>query len=791
MQKNISVILTVFNSSKYLFRCLDSIVCQLNDQIELVIVDDCSTDDSIDILKNYAARWPQIVLIENSKNFGPGKSRNIALTYCSGRYVAIIDSDDYINDVYFQELLDVAENTDSDIVFGKIIFTNGSSEYEKFHNDYSLGNKGVDSLAVDCKITAPWGKLYNKEFLDKFDLTFNEQSLIGEDIPFTWMSYCFATNISFTDKAVYTYQVNNVGCGSIDDGRILGIFAALEQVKSKFYLLGESSAKKHSLVYLFLTHAQCNYARLLSLKNAENLQEDYLTKCRNFLDFDPDEVRINPYLNEKLKIFFFHEVHGVSRLPTAEAAFEWPLQSMQEKRWKEACKRWAFVRAVYPDRAEPWIQGAVAHIEADELTGAERLLSHARDCFPGNPNALIQSAELAIRRREFEEASTLLERLRAQFPQHVQSWLRSARLAELQGDSAGALAFNKKARQSWPDLTAPFVQYAELAMRAESWRDAAERWDEVRKRFPDLPSSYIRGAEAQRRMNRMQEARKLELALRYGVDILQTEEEASNHTPRSDKFTKIIRPLELVWTKAIFNLRSEVHRNYLSYGWWVLEPLLHMVVYYLVFGVLLERGGENFPVFLLTGLIPWMWFSKAVSISSGSILAGQQLMLKVGLPATVFPLVSLLQTTLKQLPVFALLVGFLMLQGIDIGAQWWALLPVILVQILLMTAFAGAVAAVIPFVRDLSYLVPTGLTFLMFLSGIFYDYRTIAEEWQGFFLLNPMAFLLKCYREIFVQGTMPDMTTLYWWGLWGALSCALLLMAFKRLRYVYPRIVME
>jgi lipopolysaccharide transport system permease protein len=101
------------------------------------------------------------------------------------------------------------------------------------------------------------------------------------------------------------------------------------------------------------------------------------------------------------------------------------------------------------------------------------------------------------------------------------------------------------------------------------------------------------------------------------------------------------------------------------------------------------------------------------------------------------------------------------------------------------------VAAVIPFIRDLSYLVPTGLTLLMFLSGIFYDYKSISENWQELFLLNPMAFLLKCYREILIDGVMPDLVTLMYWGLGSIAACLLLLLAFKRLRYVYPRIVME
>lgn len=182
---------------------------------------------------------------------------------------------------------------------------------------------------------------------------------------------------------------------------------------------------------------------------------------------------------------------------------------------------------------------------------------------------------------------------------------------------------------------------------------------------------------------------------------------------------------------------------------------------------------------------------KAVSGSSSSILAGQNLMLQVGLPSIVFPLVNLLQATLKQLPVFILLLGFVWSQGYFPSTHWWGLIPVIIVQLLLVTAFASAVAAVIPFARDLAYLVPTGLTFLMFMSGVFYDYRSISVEWQELFLLNPMAFLLKCYREILIDGVLPDLTALAWWGAGSAVACLLLMLAYRRLRYIFPRIVME
>lgn len=484
------------------------------------------------------------------------------------------------------------------------------------------------------------------------------------------------------------------------------------------------------------------------------------------------------------------ETNNDTLLPAAKA-FEWPNQAMQERDWPEAAQRWAVLRKAYPEYPATWFQAAQAHIEAGELEQAETLLAHARQHFPKHLNALTSFAMLNMHRREWDAAKVLLQQARERHPHELLTWMQSAECAEGQGDLKQASEYYLKACQCAPDSPGPFVQHAELAMRAEQWEQALKCWETLRNRFPDIPAGYLRAAEAARQLDRPEQARELLLAHQYGTDILESKSYDKNLSMQHRSHAGFGRLLELIWTKAVFNLRSEVHRNYLSYGWWVLEPLLHMAVYYVVFGLLLNRGGENFPTFLLTGLVPWMWFMKAVSSSSTSILSGQNLMLQVGLPSIVFPMVSLLQATLKQLPVFVLLIGFVWLQGYSPGLHWWGLLPVILVQAFLTMAIACAVAAIIPFVRDLSYLVSTGLTFIMFLSGIFYDYRMISADWQDLFLLNPIAFLLKCYREIFIESTQPDLVTLAWWGLGSFVACLLLLLAYKRLRYTYPRIVIE
>ncbi|MCU7958779.1 MAG: ABC transporter permease [gamma proteobacterium symbiont of Bathyaustriella thionipta] len=479
------------------------------------------------------------------------------------------------------------------------------------------------------------------------------------------------------------------------------------------------------------------------------------------------------------------------KLPPAAEVFKWPYEAASKNNWSETARRWAVLRKAYPDHPGTWFQAITAHIEANELEHAEKLLERALKQFPKQPNTQLYFAALCMRKEKWESAEKYLEQSRELYPDDVQTWVKSSICAEHRNNLKQAEAYHHKACEISPDHQYLHIQHAEFAMRNEQWENALKLWEKIRNKFQEIPAGYHRAAEAARNLGRNKEARQLLLAHEYVPDFLNSEANQKHTEEKQRKQKNLVRLLELIWIKAIFNLRSEVHRNYLSYGWWILEPLLHMSVYYLVFGVLLQRGGENYPVFLLTGLIPWMWFMKAISSSSNSIIAGQNLILQVGLPSAVFPLVSLLQTTLKQIPVFIILFGLLWLQGMTPTMHWWALAPVIIVQILITVAFACIVAAIIPFIRDLSILVPTGLMFLMFLSGIFYDYKTISPEWQSLFLMNPIAFLIKSYREIFIEGILPDMQVLAFWGLGSAVACALLIYAYKRLRYIYPRVLLE
>lgn len=217
-----------------------------------------------------------------------------------------------------------------------------------------------------------------------------------------------------------------------------------------------------------------------------------------------------------------------------------------------------------------------------------------------------------------------------------------------------------------------------------------------------------------------------------------------------------IRFWQLVIIKVRFSLRSEASQSYLSYAWWILEPLLQMGVFYIVFDILLNRGTEDFVAFLLCGIIPWLWFSKSVNQSGNSISRGKGLISQTYLPKSFFPLVIIGQALVKQAFVFLLLLVFLFVYDFYPSIRWLWLIPIVITQLLLIIAVSFMVAFVVPFARDIQYLIEAGLKMVMFGSGIFYSYKhVLLPEHREIFLMNPMANLIVNYRRVLMEDIEP------------------------------------
>jgi len=482
-------------------------------------------------------------------------------------------------------------------------------------------------------------------------------------------------------------------------------------------------------------------------------------------------------------------------LPPAEA-FELALLAMKEGRWGYAAKLWHIMRSCYPQHPAPYIQGAVAYIRLEQLDSAAKLLEQARQHFPGSPSVWLVSVDFARKLTNQELEATYLREGIKQVPANIDILMRTAELAMRMGDMEAAVRYNLKAQAHANGRIEPLAQSAEIAARQERWEDSLAQWQEVIRMKPDHRNAYVQAAEINRQLGRPADAKKLMLAANLGAAAAPADQQDSL---RSESFMPVTKSrkgvghfLQMVTTKAWFNLKAESSRTRLNYAWVVLEPLLHLTIYYFVFGRLLGGGIENYGIFLLCGLVPWMWFAKSIATSSSSVMGGQGLMMQSSIPPAFFPMVSVVQSTVKQLPALLvlLLVGAL---SSSASISWgYAFLPLlILLQFLLTMALSMLVAAIIPFARDLANLVGTGLTLLMFISGVIYDYRSLPSSIQSFIQLNPMTVLIADYRRIVMDGGAPSIDGLIY--VTGVVAVVLLFDAliYRHWRYAFPRVGME
>ena len=135
-------------------------------------------------------------------------------------------------------------------------------------------------------------------------------------------------------------------------------------------------------------------------------------------------------------------------------------------------------------------------------------------------------------------------------------------------------------------------------------------------------------------------------------------------------------------------LSNELRLYYLHFAWWFVEPLLDMMIYYVVFAILLKQGTDNYVPFLLIGIVFWAWFNRSLQNGSLSILHAKDLMAQMNLPKAFFPIATVCQDFVKQFFVLAVLIIFLIIYGMPISLPWLCLPVLMAVQFILILGLA-------------------------------------------------------------------------------------------------------
>jgi FkbM family methyltransferase len=238
----LSVIVAVYNVERYLSHCLDSLVHQTLQDIEIIAVNDASTDSSLDILQEYQARYPRLRVLTCAYNKGLATVRNIGLRAARGRYVGFLDGDDWADIRMGEVMVRRASRDDADVAIADVTVSDEESKGFGPFGDYYLRAhlpRGLRTAPFHVSreprilLLEPvaWPKIYKRSFLWKHDIHFEAGMNSYEDMCFHFSVLLKATRISLMDDALFFYRRNRPGqISGRTDRRIFEVFAVFERI---------------------------------------------------------------------------------------------------------------------------------------------------------------------------------------------------------------------------------------------------------------------------------------------------------------------------------------------------------------------------------------------------------------------------------------------------------------------------------------------------------------------------------------------------------------------------------
>ena len=241
----VSIIVPVYNAEKTLDRCINSILNQKYREFELILVNDGSTDNSLDIIKNYQIKDKRIKIID-SINRGVSEARNSGLNKANGKYIQFIDSDDYIEADMLENTVSKLDNKEADLIISginikvekneKIISSVQTFNYEEVEGKSNIAKSVLERLD-GTYINAVWNKLFRRDIIVENKILLPKDISLGEDLIFTleYLKHC--NKVIFDNESYYNYCINtcdNLSYRYREDKLDL---MYLLYIKSKNYLL--------------------------------------------------------------------------------------------------------------------------------------------------------------------------------------------------------------------------------------------------------------------------------------------------------------------------------------------------------------------------------------------------------------------------------------------------------------------------------------------------------------------------------------------------------------------------
>ncbi len=287
MEKKISIVIAAYNVEGYIRRCLDSLVNQTFQNIEIIVVNDGSTDRTEEIIQEYVEQYPERVFLHTKKNEGQGVARNTGLAIASGEYIGFVDSDDFVDSRMYELLYREAEEKECDLVTCGYY---GCDDETGEITVYQTGYRGEfdQSIYENPKILRvnspyPWNKLYKRELLERSGFQF-AKGIIFEDLCAVFPLFLHAKKVGRVHEKLYYYIRGRKG-GTIStfDERHAQIIDSLHIMNEAFRVEGKFEEFYDILLFFNIRHIYARFHEMEQYRD-ESFKDVFQERAFRHLD---------------------------------------------------------------------------------------------------------------------------------------------------------------------------------------------------------------------------------------------------------------------------------------------------------------------------------------------------------------------------------------------------------------------------------------------------------------------------------------------------------------------------
>ncbi len=225
-------------------------------------------------------------------------------------------------------------------------------------------------------------------------------------------------------------------------------------------------------------------------------------------------------------------------------------------------------------------------------------------------------------------------------------------------------------------------------------------------------------------------------------------------------FKNLYNYRELLKTSVRKEIRGKYKNSFLGVVWSFLNPLLQIAVYAIIFQMILKNPKENYAVFLCCALIPWTFFSTAISRSAFTCIENGNVLKKVYFPREILPISVVTSEAVNFLISTIIILGFVIISGIGLSKYIIFYPLILLAQYILLIGISFIVSSICVYLRDLQHFIGIFLQLLFYATPIVYGMESIPDNFKWILKINPMTYIIDACRNIFYYKTMPDIKPL-------------------------------